>query len=470
MDFFYWNKSFEIGIPEVDAQHRRLVELINELATAITEGGALRDARAVFTDLTDYAATHFRDEELLMAASALSEAEKQGHIKAHRSFVRKAQEIAQSPRLVHAEVAEQVLQFLTTWLISHILGSDRRFAQAQKQARLGPTGDGLTFDIPPVESVLLGALTETERRFRLISDTLPVLMWVADANGMRSYFNRTWVNFVGLPEQAQQGVDWQGFIHPDDRPGYLQNLAALIRKPAPSEIEYRLRQADGTYHWFLEKILPRLDGANACHGFVAAATDISAIKQAEALMSDTNRALENEVARRTAQLEALIMTDPLTGVGNRRMLNKWLADEAARAHRFVRPLSLIFLDLDHFKVVNDGHGHAMGDLVLTEFARVIRAQLREGDLLGRFGGEEFVVLLPEAGGEAALQVAERIRSVMGRQRLAAMPMAITVSAGVAELGPAESGESMLRRSDMALYQAKEAGRNCCRLAAPAQAA
>jgi diguanylate cyclase (GGDEF)-like protein/hemerythrin-like metal-binding protein/PAS domain S-box-containing protein len=462
MDFFYWNKSFEVGMPAIDSQHRRLVDLINELAAAITEGGKLPDVQSLFGRLMKYAAVHFSDEEKLMAACLLPETEKAEHRKAHRGFVKKAREIMQHPDLLQAEVAEEVLEFLTTWLISHILGSDKRIVQALERGGQALAAGKSLLDISPVERVLLGALNETERRFRLISDQSPVLMWVADANGVRSFFNRTWTDFVGIDAESTGDTDWRDFIHPEDRPAYLEKIRQLPATPQPIEAEYRLRRRDGHYHWFLERILPRLDSGDVFVGLIASATDISAIKEAEVLLSSANKELEQEVARRTAQLEQLMLTDPLTGVGNRRLLTKRLAEETTRARRYQRPLCAVFFDLDHFKRINDVFGHAAGDVVLAGVAESLKACLRDCDLLGRFGGEEFVVLLPETGIDDAMQVAERMRSAVADMQMPQIPVTITVSAGVAEWTTDETGEGLLQRADRALYQAKEAGRNCCR--------
>lgn len=465
MDFFHWNPGFELGVAEIDTQHRRLVTLINELSGAMAEGGLLRDTRAVFEELREYAVMHFRDEECLLHASSLSDEEKAAHVRAHQRFVEQTQALSAHPRLHQAEVSQQVLEFLTGWLVTHILGQDRRLASSGDLPPAAPyTPAALLAEIPSVEQVLLAALNETERRFRLISDNLPVLIWVADAQGRRSFHNQTYRDFVGVADASMLNDDWQAHVHPDDRRRYRHVLETLTDHPVPLELEYRLRAADGHYHWFLEKIQPRGDAIGGWQGLVAAATDITAIKQAETRIRQANQSLEQEVARRTAQLEALIMTDPLTGLGNRRMLAKWLADEASRAHRFQRPLSVIFLDIDHFKAVNDQHGHAAGDAALVALAQVLRHEVRDCDLIGRYGGEEFVVLLPETDAAGALVLAERMRRAVAGHIVPALQRPVTISAGIAGLLPAETSDALLRRCDRALYDAKRAGRNRCHVA------
>lgn len=463
MQFFYWNKNFEIGIAEVDRQHRQLIDMINDLAAAIIEVGGLPEVRELFSRLMEYAATHFHDEEKLLAAVDLPKAEKARHLAAHRGFVAKAQEIGRRTDLLQAEVAEQVLEFLTTWLITHIFGSDQKIAQAMAPEPALPVKANPLFDTSPVERMLLEALTETERRFRMISDQTPSLIWVSDALGARGYTNHAWYEFVGVKEETG-AYDWSAFVHPEDLAAYASLLGQMQSERRSADTEYRIRRADGEYRWLFEKILPRIDAGNVFMGLIGSATDITAIKQAELLLMQANRELEEEVSRRTAQLERLTLTDPLTGVGNRRLLQRRLQEEVTRAGRYGRPLTVAFIDIDHFKLVNDTYGHDIGDEVLVSVAESLRYSSRDCDIVGRFGGEEFVVLLPETGVSMALSVVERMRAGISAITLPNMPRKLTASAGVAEWRSGESGEDVLKRSDKAVYSAKGAGRNCYRIA------
>lgn len=162
------------------------------------------------------------------------------------------------------------------------------------------------------------------------------------------------------------------------------------------------------------------------------------------------------------KLQALAHIDPLTGIGNRRDFEMRAQRELARAQRYQRPLSLLSLDVDHFKRINDTHGHAVGDEVLRALARVANQELRENDLLARFGGEEFVALLPDTTLDEALVVAERMRGALGACCVLSGEAGIrfTVSVGVAQLADGSSElTSLLKAADKALYQAKQKGRN-----------
>jgi two-component system, cell cycle response regulator len=162
------------------------------------------------------------------------------------------------------------------------------------------------------------------------------------------------------------------------------------------------------------------------------------------------------------ELESLSRTDALTGAGNRRSFDDALGHEMARAKRHGQALSLVMLDIDHFKAINDTHGHQGGDEVLRAVARTLRATLRDGDVLYRYGGEEFAMLLPYAQGSGACTAAERMLRALAATpvHLPSGAVKVTASAGVATLSASDAdGASLIARADAALYEAKKAGRN-----------
>jgi diguanylate cyclase (GGDEF)-like protein len=162
------------------------------------------------------------------------------------------------------------------------------------------------------------------------------------------------------------------------------------------------------------------------------------------------------------ELERLARTDALTGLANRRRFFELAESELARAGRYGSPLSVLMIDIDHFKDVNDACGHATGDLVLRQLAETCRAVFRQVDTVGRVGGEEFAVLLPETPLTGAVEVADRLRSAVQATRVPredGEPIAITVSVGVATSAPGKSVDDLMSQSDTALYEAKRTGRN-----------
>jgi len=183
-------------------------------------------------------------------------------------------------------------------------------------------------------------------------------------------------------------------------------------------------------------------------------------QRAAMLQSEIATRLRAEEALQTAnaELQRLATTDRLTGAWNRTHLEEILAAEIERAERYQEPLSLLILDVDHFKAVNDTHGHLVGDAVLIELTRRIGAHLRAVDVLARWGGEEFVLLLPHCGAAEAQIVAEKLRALLADHPF---PQAgqVTASFGVAQWQPHESRDTWLKRADDALYAAKAGGRN-----------
>jgi diguanylate cyclase (GGDEF)-like protein len=161
------------------------------------------------------------------------------------------------------------------------------------------------------------------------------------------------------------------------------------------------------------------------------------------------------------RIEELAELDELTGSFNRRCIMRMLDDEIARAHRTKTPFSVALIDLDWFKRINDAHGHPTGDEVLRTFAITVFANIRNIDRFGRYGGEEFLLILPETPRDAAARILDRQREIIADLDWSAFSpgMRVTISAGVATLAPEEAADALLARADSALYKAKAQGRN-----------
>jgi diguanylate cyclase (GGDEF)-like protein len=187
----------------------------------------------------------------------------------------------------------------------------------------------------------------------------------------------------------------------------------------------------------------------------------STLSAVRILLEPASVALDNALLLKRA--EALSVTDDLTHLYNSRYLNLVLRRETKRASRSGRPLSLLFIDLDGFKAVNDTHGHLFGSRALVEAAAVIRSSARETDVVSRFGGDEFALVLPDTGGEGAFAVGERIREKVAAFKFLArdgLNIHLTVSVGVATLPDvAASSEELVQAADKAMYQVKDSGKN-----------
>jgi len=234
-------------------------------------------------------------------------------------------------------------------------------------------------------------------------------------------------------------------------------IADYARLPADSPL-----RAHATARGYRASVAVPVEVSGALWGAVLATTKdaagmpAGAVERLSSFAELVALAVSNAATR--TQLHLLATTDTLTGLANRRVFEERLAAECERAGRHGRPLSLVLLDLDHFKGVNDAHGHPVGDRVLVELAARLRLRARAQDTLARMGGEEFAWLMPETDGAAALQAAERVRAEIAAEAFAD-GITVTVSGGVCDLADAHGAAELYRLADEALYWAKAHGRD-----------
>lgn len=187
-----------------------------------------------------------------------------------------------------------------------------------------------------------------------------------------------------------------------------------------------------------------------------------ALRESQQQLLESNTALltlNHELAEANRTISEMARRDPLTGLSNRRVLDEELYREASRANRTSRPMTAIVMDLDHFKQINDNYGHAIGDGALRAIASLLGGHVRPTDLVTRYGGEEFVLLLADTDLSHGMEVAERIRVSLTELSVPDCPVRLTASFGVATLQPGQSASGLLRRADAALYRAKQNGRD-----------
>ncbi|MDD2834112.1 MAG: diguanylate cyclase [Methylotenera sp.] len=240
--------------------------------------------------------------------------------------------------------------------------------------------------------------------------------------------------------------EWQANLHPDDAAEVMAALQRCMQGSEPVSTEYRRQTKEGGWIW-LYAVAKVIDwGAN--HEplrMIGIHMDISERKK-----------LEEELRQKA-------YVDYLTEVNNRGHFMELAEKELARSLRYEKPLAIFMIDIDWFKRINDSHGHKLGDAVLKRMAGICRTTLREVDIIGRIGGEEFAILLPETEIQEATEVAERLRSAIAAADVPlkdGLPVKFTVSIGVASVASQDDNmDVLLNRADDALYQAKESGRN-----------
>ena len=275
------------------------------------------------------------------------------------------------------------------------------------------------------------------------------LITVHTADGTYLWISENCEEFLGTPRENLIGTNAYALFHPDDLDRITRDHADTLQV-ASSRVTYRLRQGDGSYRWAeTRSYLSRPQDGTA--RLVAITRDVH------------DRILEQEQARRVERrlnqkLIDLASTDALTKLMNRMSGDTTLRREFSRVSRAGSDLSVILADIDHFKSINDRYGHPVGDEILVGTARVIRETVREHDFVCRWGGEEFLLILPDTDLDDAARLGERIRAaVEAQENTTAAP--VTVCAGVAAVREVDTTESVVARADAALYRAKEAGRN-----------
>lgn len=294
-------------------------------------------------------------------------------------------------------------------------------------------------------------LARSEEKYRSIFESSVQGIYRSTVEGRLLDANPAMARIFGFASSGEMmarvaNIDLELFLNPSRRASCLEQLR---RNGQIKDYPLRLQRRDGAVIWVELNVRGVFDEAGE-------------LVEVEGLVADIT-----EKRRMLRELEELARRDGLTGLWNRRYFMELGQREMARALRDNLPLSLIFFDVDHFKSINDVHGHDAGDKVLAELARIVERNLREIDIFGRMGGEEFAALLPGAAVEDAERVAEKLRAAMEAHVVTVGERSIrcTVSLGVtAREGPTDCLCELIQVADKAMYAAKRGGRNrVCRL-------
>lgn len=284
---------------------------------------------------------------------------------------------------------------------------------------------------------------EAMRQFEAVTGVVPSMVWMTDADGACTFVSKRWLDFTGRSDSDSLGRGWMTGIHPEDNAGVADAHRVAFASGGPINTLYRLLRADGEYRWIMGQGLPRHDERGKFLGMVGSSLDITERKE-----------LEDELVLLAAE-------DPLTGLPNRRHFRERLLQVCQHARRDAVPAALIFMDLDHFKTVNDSLTHEAGDVVLQEVAARLREVVAEAGVVARLGGDEFAIVLPGHSAEQADAVARNIAVAVTQPFFVhAMEVFLTASLGIA-LVPADAvgADELISCADLAMYEVKRRGRN-----------
>ncbi|MGM0631441.1 MAG: sensor domain-containing diguanylate cyclase, partial [Pseudomonadota bacterium] len=246
---------------------------------------------------------------------------------------------------------------------------------------------------------------------------------------------------LGLAKSSTKpSVDlFNSLVHPDDI-ATIRASEEKAKETGVHHVQHRMKHAKGHYIWVEEQAEMQSDGVT----LIGAVRDIS-----------EQKALE-------LKLREMVATDEMTGLYNRRFFSEEVEKSLLHASRHKEPLSLLMLDIDHFKTVNDNYGHPVGDSVIKAISDTLQHETRSGDSVSRIGGEEFAIMLPKTPFEDAFRVAEKLRAKIEQQSIkisADTEIAVTITIGVARAKSGDTWTKLLSRADKALYRGKGSGRN-----------
>lgn len=469
IEIFPWNENFETGLPVVDEQHKKLVQLINSLASHLAYGSDMPTLNGVFNELAEYAAYHFQTEEAIWHQYFSDDKWEVAHKKIHSSFVSNMLDLKLEKNSKPLdEVVGDILSMLTHWLAMHILDEDMRSAkvvlavqsgmpleQAKDQASREMTGAMKVL----IETVLsmydsLSARTlqlmkeinerqKAEAKLRLsanVFDNTLEAICITDADANIIDANPAFCRITGYTQVEIVGAN-------------LKTLKSGLAGENPSSAVWGTLTEQN--HWSGE-----IQSHTKSGEFLQEWLTLSAIQDEQGAITNYVGVFSNlaTLLQQQFQLKRAAYHDTLTNLPNRLLLEDRLDQAITQAERNQSLFALCYLDLDKFKPVNDSYGHAAGDQLLREIAQRFKNTIRANDTVARLGGDEFVILIGdlkkpedcEGMLNRILQEVERPVNIQGNE------IRITASMGVAFFPQdGTQAEKLLHLADKAMYQVKD---------------
>lgn len=274
--------------------------------------------------------------------------------------------------------------------------------------------------------------------YKIIVETAPNLIWRSGLDAKCYYFNKTWLDFTGRTAEQEYGDGWVEGVHPDDLDRCVKIYLENFSKKTPFEMEYRLLRHDGEWRWINDRGVPVVDENKGFRGFIGSCLDVT--EKVEGY-----------------NLKEMAQKDGLTEIFSRQYLMSLFQYEFDLAKQNSGKLSVVMMDIDKFKLINDKYGHLGGDSALKMFAATVKDTLRQEDLFGRYGGDEFVVILPHTTVKKANNIVDRIENSLKNVvlNLDNAKIVLSVSVGLCELTDEISPEEMISKADQMMYENKK---------------
>ena len=486
IDVFPWNENFNTGLPMVDEQHKKLVQLLNSLASNIAFQPDLQKLNVVLDELADYAVYHFQAEEAIWHKYFPNDPVESAHREAHLYFTSTVLALKAE---INAKPVDNVLwdalSFLTRWLLSHILEEDRHMAmmvlamqtglskeQAAQQSKsklCGSTKVLMEIILSAFHSLATNTLQLMMKIFELrrVEQELSIAatafevqegIVVTDSNNIIMRVNEAFNLMTGYSAEEVIGHNpslLKSGRHDDQ---FFRDMWEILALDRHWQGEVWNRRKNGEVHpdWLSISAVTNTEGKVT--NYVSAYSDITQHKNDE------------------AKIYSLAFHDPLTGLPNRRLLLDRLQHTLAAGARHRKHGAVLFIDLDNFKALNNTKGHNVGDLLLLEVAGRLQRCVREGDTVARLGGDEFIVILESLSKDAPHAAAQT--ETVGEKILAAISQPYSLpgqehehhcSASIGTTLFRSQGvtvDELLKRTETAMYESKNAGRNTLRFFDP----
>ncbi len=276
--------------------------------------------------------------------------------------------------------------------------------------------------------------------YKAIVESSPNMIWRAGTDTKCNYFNNTWLKFTGRQMKDEIGDGWIEGVHPEDVEFCGNTYLEAFKKRERFEMEYRLMRYDGQWRWINDRGVPFFEENGSFVGYIGSCMDVTEKVEGK-------------------KLTEMAHNDKLTGIYNRNYLEYILDYEFQKARQELTDFIIMMMDIDKFKLINDTFGHGFGDKVLNQVAQKISESIRKTDIAGRYGGDEFLAILPKTTMDEAQVIAQRILATTPKLTINDTLVEVKLSIGLACYSNEKEVSKVIEKADKAMYHAKQDGGN-----------